>query len=172
LTLAAVLVLPAEQTIRASFQTRTAAAGYLKDVLIVFAPALAFILPSFHTVVMLQQLLSTGRFESALATLSPGPKSVPARGVVFLSPRLLGVVFLALGGLRLFGANHMLDALAPGPYAQLFSVMTYLNVSVWFGATIWSMAWFTTSINELKREALALAHFTGTVGGRRGAKSN
>lgn len=160
LTLVVVGLLPAEQTIRASFQTRTAAAGYLKDVLVVFAPVLVFILPSFHTVVTLQRLLGAGRFEKVLATLVPGPMSVPAQGVLYLSPRLLGVVFLALGGLRLSGANHMLDALSPGPYAQLFSVMTYLNVGLWFGATVWSMAWFASSLNELKREAVALGRLT------------
>jgi hypothetical protein len=172
LTLVIVGLLPAEQTIRASFQTRTASSGYLKDVLVVFAPTLVFILPPLHTVVTLQRLLSAGRFESVLATLAPGPMSVPARGVMYLSPRLLGVVFVLLGGLRLAGANHMLDALAPGPYAELFSIATYLNVGLWFAATMWAMAWFTASLDELKREAVALAHLTRPIERRTSAKLN
>jgi hypothetical protein len=160
LTLAVVSLLPAEQTIRASFQTRTASAGYLKDVLVVFAPVLVFILPAFHAVLRLQQSLAEGRYEPVLATLAPSRVGVPPRGILYLSPCMLGLVFLVLGLLRLLGANHMLDALAPSPYAQLFTVMTYLNVGLWFGATLWVMWWFWISLTELKREAIALARLT------------
>src|SRR5579859_1234612 len=75
LTVAVVSLLPAEQTIRASFQTRTASAGYLKDVLIVFAPILVFMLPSFHTVVALQQALAAGRYDPVFAVLAPNPNA-------------------------------------------------------------------------------------------------
>jgi hypothetical protein len=52
----------------------------------------------------------------------------------------------------------MLDALTPGPHAQLFSIMTYVNVALWLAAALWSMAWFGSHLTELKREAIALAH--------------
>lgn len=160
LTLAVVSLLPAEQTILASFQTRTAAAGYLKDVLIVFVPVLAFILPSYHTVTALQESVAAGRYEPVLATLTARGISVPPRGILYLSPRALGVLFLVLGVMRVAGANHMLDALSPGPYSQLFSIMTYLNVAAWLAATMWAMWWFWASLNEVKRDAIALARLS------------
>jgi hypothetical protein len=156
LTVTLVSVLPAEQTIHASFQTRTAAAGYLKDVLVVFAPILIFILPSFHTVLALQRALATGRPQPVLATFGSGDTTLAPRGVLYLSPRTLSFILLVLGLMRILGANHMLDALAPGPYQHLFTVMTYVNVGLWFGATLSALWWLSDSVDELRREALAL----------------
>jgi len=149
-------ILPAERTIQASFQTRTAAGGFLKDAIVIFAPLLVFILPSFHAVVALQRLLAGGGYEQALNFFARTPKSLSPRGLIYLSPRSLGLILLVLGIMKVVGANHMLDALTPGPYAQLFSVAAYVSTGLWLAIALWSIAWLSTNLNELKREAVAL----------------
>jgi hypothetical protein len=151
---ALMFVLPAERTIQASFQTRTAAGGYLKDAITIFAPLLLFVLPTFHVVIRLQRELATGRFRQVLGFLR-GEESAP-RSMLYLSPRALGLVLLVYGVYKLAGANRMLDALTPGPYAQLFSNAAYLSTAVWFAAAIASLWWYSNSLNELKREAIAI----------------
>jgi hypothetical protein len=152
-----VFVLPAEQTILASFQTRTASSGYFKDALQIFLPLMVFILPSFHTVLHLQRDLGLGRHRLVARLLTWHPERVWPRGVFYLSPPVLAVVLLILGVLKIQGANHMLDALSPGPYANLFSVASYISTGLWFAIALASLVWFQITLNELKRESQALA---------------
>ncbi len=63
LTATLVFVLPDERTILASFQTRTAAAGYLKDVIVIFLPLLVFVAPTFNVVLRLQRELAEGEIQ-------------------------------------------------------------------------------------------------------------
>ena len=61
-----------------------------------------------------------------------------------------------LGIVKVVGTNHMLDALTPGPYAQLFSLAVYVSTALWLSIGIISLAWYSARLNDLKREALAL----------------
>ena len=74
------MVLPAEPTIAASFQTRTASAGFFKDVVVIFAPLLVFFVIPFNVVVRLQQELAAGRFRHTARFLGRHPESVYRRG--------------------------------------------------------------------------------------------
>lgn len=159
LVAALMVVLPAERTVQASFQTRTASAGYLKDAQFIFAPLLVFVLPAFHAVVRLQQELAHGRFRPVLGILSRDEHIAP-RNMLYLSPRLLGAFLAVYGIVKLVGANHMLDALTPGPYAQLFTVASYISTGVWFAIPIIALWWYTSALNELRREASAIRGLT------------
>jgi Putative zinc-finger len=150
------LILPAESTIQASFQTRTAAGGYLKDAELIFAPLLIFFVPAFHTVLQLQRELVAGRPQQVMRLFAvPAERLVP-RAMIFLSPRLLAGFLVVYGIVKIVGANHMLDALTPGPYAQLFTVASYISTGIWFAIAIVSLAWYMSRLNDLKREAIAL----------------
>src|SRR5258707_8910945 len=112
--------LPAERTIQASFQTRTAASGYFKDAELTFAPLLVFFVPAFHTVLRLQRELAAVRPRQVVNLLARRPDSLAPRGMLYLSPRVVAAVLVVYGIVKVAGTNHMLDALTPGPYANLF----------------------------------------------------
>ena len=153
-------VLPAERTILASFETRTAAAGYLKDALFIFLPPLIFLLPTFHTVIQLQRDLRAGRHEEVFAFLTRHPEAVSPRGVFYLSPTFLTVLLLLETVRRIVGANYMLDALTPGPYAHLFTMVSYVTTAVWIAVTAGGVGWYVANLNELKRECIAVRRLT------------
>jgi hypothetical protein len=165
LTAALVFILPAERTIDASFQTRTAAGGYFKDVFFIFVPLLVFVVSPFDVVVRLQRELVVGRSESVLKVLTKTTDRLAPRGMVYIPPQLLGAILLVLGVIKLVGTNNMLDALTPGPYANLFTEASYVSTAIWFAIDIWSLVWYTNSLNELKREALALSQLASRSAG-------
>jgi anti-sigma factor RsiW len=156
LVAALVMILPAERTIQASFQTRTAAGGYLKDAEFIFAPLLVFILPTFHTVACLQRELAAGRFQQVLAVFGPRSERVLPRGMLYVPIWVLTTFLLVESVLKITGTNHMLDALTPGPYAQLFSNAAYISTAIWFAIAIAGLWWYCSALNELKREARAI----------------
>lgn len=159
LTISLMILLPSARTILASIQTRSASGGYLKDAVFLFLPLLAFVLPPFHTVVALQRELRAGRADQVMRIVTRAPDAVAPRGVWYLSPRLLAAVLFVLGAFKIVGMNYMLDALAPGPYANLFTVASYTSTALWFGIALVSLAWYSSCLNELKREAIALQQF-------------
>ena len=159
-TVAVMSVLPAERTIQASFQTRTSAAGYFKDAEFIFLPLLLFVVPAFHTIVFLQREMRSDRHQQVLNLLSRAADAVTPRGMWYLSPRLLGAVLVIYGIVKVVGTNYMLDALTPGPYANLFLVAAYISTGLWFAIAITAIAWYASTLNELKREAAACVALT------------
>ncbi len=51
----------------------------------------------------------------------------------------------------------MLDARTPGPYANLFTMASYISTGLWLAIGVISLGWSASTLNELKREALVLA---------------
>ena len=155
ITVAIVMVLPTVKTILASFETRTAAGGYFKDILLIFLPLLLFVLPTFHAVLVLQRELKAGRHQAVLKLLTGAADALPPRGVWCPSPRTLGALLAILGIMKVLGTNNMLDALAPGPYAGLFTYAAYISTAIWFAIGAGSLVWYWRMLQELKREAVA-----------------
>jgi hypothetical protein len=154
------LFLPEERTIQASFQTRTASGGLFKDALVHFSPLLVFILPAFHAVVRLQRELAVGAHDRVRALLTRQLDAVWPQGMLYIPPSWLGLLFLVLGAMRVVGTNYMLDALTPGPYAQLFTIASYAGTGLWLAIVLCSLAWYAMSLNELRREVLAAYSLT------------
>lgn len=149
-------VLPAERTILASIETRTASAGYFKDVVFLFLPLALFVLPSFHAVVVLQRELHTGHTHDVLTILNRDPQRILPRGMLFLSTRFFMLALVAYGTVRIVGTNYMLDALTPGPYAQLFTIVAYVSTGLALVLASAAVVWYAASLNELKREAVTV----------------
>jgi FtsH-binding integral membrane protein len=149
------LALPNERTILASIQTRTASGGYLKDVLFQFLPLLVFVTAPFHTIVQLQRDLASGRHELVLGVLDKRPGTIVPRGTLLLAPHFLTALLVLLGLIKLVGTNYMLDALTPGPYAQLFTAAGYISTALWLAIALTALVWYSNGLNELKREAVA-----------------
>jgi len=149
--------LPPEPTIRATFTTRSAFGGYLKNVVFYFLPlGLVYVLWPFHTVVALQRELLEGRWANTLKLLSSVQPTVMPRGVWFVQPQVLGWLLLPAIAIGVAGTQYMLDSLMPGPYANLYTISLYMRVGLWFVAALLGLFWYTSNINELKREAVAL----------------
>lgn len=149
-------LLPSIPTIDAAFQTRSAAAGYQKNVIYYFLPLLLFLLPTFHTVLALQRELRAGRHRAVLDLLSGSGDAVAPRGVWFVPMWLLLAVLLLAAGIGYQGTSYLLDHLTPGPYANLFSIALYIRVALWYVIALTCLGWYQRSLNELKREALAV----------------
>jgi hypothetical protein len=160
MTLAAWRVLPSIPTVDATFETRSAAAGFLKNELMYFIPLLLFILPTFHAVVVLQEQLRAGRFRGVFQLLTGRPESLAPRGVWLVPGWLLGIVLIAGALIGYTGTNNLLDNLERGPNANLFTAALYVRVFLWYGVALACLAWYYQSRQELKREAIASVRLT------------
>lgn len=121
----------------------------------------------FHAILQLQRDLRTGQHQHVLSLLNRRLDAVSPRGMLYLSPGFLTAFLLLAGTIKIVGTNYMLDALRPGPYAHLFSIASYIGTALWWAVAIVSVVWYRGCLNELKREARALATFTsGDVVGR------
>jgi hypothetical protein len=76
------------------------------------------------------------------------------------------MLVIALGLFRLLGTNYMLDALSPGPFANLFTAAAYIGTALWLACAIVPLIWYSGSLNDLKREALAAARLQQLTGNR------
>lgn len=157
------ILLPASPTIQASFQTRSAAGGFLKNELLYFVPLLVFVLPTFHAVVQLQRELRAGRTKPMLDFLAGRPEGISPRGVWFVPSWLLIAVLLVAVFVGYTGIHKMLDHLTPGPYANLFTTALHVRVVLWYVVALVCLAWYQRSLQELKREAVAAGRLLGDI---------
>jgi hypothetical protein len=150
------LILPQEPTIAATFTTRSAAAGYLKDAVVIFVPLFVLVLPPFDTIVRLQHELARRREGIVLGVLQRRAESIAPRGMLYLPPGYLAIFLVAYSAAKLGGANYMLDALVAGPFAHAFAIASYASTGLCLAIGWWGLAWYVSGLNELKREASAL----------------
>jgi hypothetical protein len=149
--------LPHTPTIVATFATRSAFDGYVKNVAMYFVIlALAFVLLPFHVVVALTRELNDGRVTNTLALLSHDAQAFHPRGVWFVRPKMLGVLLLLAAAVGYSGTNYMLDALQPSAYSNLFTRALYFRVGLWFVVAGTGLAWYARRLQDLKQIALLM----------------
>lgn len=148
-------MLPQVPTIDANFATRSAAAGFLKNELLYFAPLLLFVVPPFHAVVALQAQLRAGRVGAVLELLTDSPKGLPPRGVWLIPMWFFLLMLLVAGVIGYTGSNNLLDNLKSSPYSNMFTAALYVRVFLWYVVAIACVLWYQRSLQELKREAIA-----------------
>jgi hypothetical protein len=119
-------------------------------------PLLLFIVPPFHTIVWLQREMRAGRVDAVRGLLTKRQDGIVPPGMWYVSTRFLTGFLFAAGVLKVVGTNYMLDGLKAGPYANLFSVSAYISTGLWFAIGIVSLMWYSSCLNELRREAAAL----------------
>jgi hypothetical protein len=90
-----------------------------------------------------------------------------AARVIYIPPSWLALLFLVLGVMKVVGGNHMLDALAPGPHEQLFTIMSYVSTAVWLAIVLGSLVWYAVNLNELRRKIRAAYKLTAAPDSRR-----
>lgn len=151
------LVLPDEPTIKATFATRSAFNGYLKNAMMYFFPvAVMYVLLPFQAVVGLQRELHEGRVSNTLALLSGDRGSFHPQGVWYIRPLVLGLLILPAAWIGYQGTHHLLDALVPGPYANLFTAALHIRVGLWFALALLGFGWYLRATNDLKQQALLM----------------
>jgi hypothetical protein len=154
-------LLPATPTIEATFATRSAAAGFLKNEVLYFLPLLLFVLPTFHAVAALQAELRAGRFCAVLDLLSGSREAVVPRGVWLVPNWFLSVVLVVAALIGYVGTNNLLDNLKEGAYSNTFTAALYIRVFLWYVLAVVCLVWYQRSIQELKREAIAASRLVG-----------
>jgi hypothetical protein len=153
--------LPAYPITEASFQTWTAQAAFLKDVVYCDLFATVFVLVPFHFIITLQRELTSGRYISTVELLSTDKYAVAPLGAPYIRVWLLG-------GLLVFGAlysivstAHLLEALKLTPFSNLFIHTIEIRWLLFLALGIECCWWYYAAVNELKRECRAvcrLAH--------------
>lgn len=111
--------------------------------------------------VALQRELQVGRYRAVLNLLSGNPDAIAPRGIWFVPPWLLITILLLAGAVGYRGASNLLDNLVPDPYANLFSAALHMRVALWYVIALTCLLWYHRSLNELKREALAVTRLVG-----------
>lgn len=155
-TFAVFALLPHVPTVAANFETRSAAVGYVKNVVQYFAPLLVFMVPTFHAVVSLQHELHAGRHQTILEFVSGHPEGTPPRGTWVVPLWLLTAGLFASLILGQLGASYLLDNLKPGPYRNLLTVALYVRIGLWWVTALFCIVWYQRRLEDVKREARAV----------------
>jgi anti-sigma factor RsiW len=145
------VLLPHEPTIQADIATRTAFAGFVKNVLLYFLPLMVvFVLLPFQAVVALECDVRQGKVNNVRSLLVSRFGFVPT-GVVLVQPGVLGGLLAALAVLGIAGANYLLDAVRPGPFAGLFALALYVRMFCWFATAAIGVWWYAVRLDDIKR---------------------
>jgi hypothetical protein len=135
--------LSADPTVLASFQTMTARIGWMKSVGQALQIPLLSLLP-FHFVLAMQHELRSNRIDRVLKLLTNDPMRVTPRGTLYVRPVLAAAVFVLFAAWWIIGSAHLLENLR-------ISRMMVVLLSL-FAVLIW----YARSLNDIKREAIAI----------------
>lgn len=137
--------------------------AYIKDALHYLPYALAFLLLPFHLIVALQEELRNGRHRAVFALLTNDRAGVTPRGAVFPRVWLLSAILAALGLLSVVLTNTLFDHLVHGPRASFFMLLIQIQNFLYFVLGVVCLIWYSRSLDELKRECLAVLRDLGPV---------
>lgn len=131
--------------------------AYIKDTMYYYLPVgLFYLLLPFHFVVAVQNALRLGRYRPMFALLSKDRAGIPPRGAVFPKVWLLSAVLVALGLFIVIATNTLFDRLAPSPHRSLFMLLIQIKNFILFTLGVECLIWYSRSLDELKRECLAV----------------
>jgi hypothetical protein len=148
--------LSADPIVLAKFQTMTARIGWIKSVgQAIQIPLLALI--PFHFVLAMQYELWSNRIDRVLRVLTKDPMAVTPRGTLFIRPAIAALIFGLFATWWILGNAHLLENLAPGPYLGLFMGLGISRMMVVLLALLAVLIWYARTLNELKREAIAIS---------------
>lgn len=153
----ACLFLPSTPITEAALQTQTAQAAYLKTICYFITLALLFLITPFHFVLVLERELREGRREDVMKLLAGDPSSATPKGAVFIRPRGLASVLVAMMAVALFLHFKLMDNLSISPFTNLFSILIYIRLFLYFILAMECLFWYSRAINEIKRQCL-IAH--------------
>lgn len=150
------LFLPAAPITKLTFQAYTAQAAYLKTICyFVFLQSLFALLP-FHFVIAMQRELQDGRHRNALGFLNGDRMSVAPRGVLPIKFWVLALLLSVIISVSLFLHHNLMSHLLNAPGMNLFANLIWFRLLLYYAAGVECLIWLYRSLNELKRECLAV----------------
>lgn len=147
--------LPAHPITQASFQTYTAQAAYLKEIVYFLVLAAFFVIGPFHFILTMERELLSGHHGHVLESLTSSRVTIAPKAKLYL-----GVLALLIGVFIIrtsFDHAHLLDNLTPSPYKNLFIQLVYLRLALAFALAVECLIWFYRSLNNLKLQCVARA---------------
>jgi hypothetical protein len=156
LFVALLFFLPAHPITKAEFQTYSAQAAFLKWIAYGIPSAIFFLVLPFQFIVRLQRELSADLHAYVLAIVSGDNRAAPPRGSLFLRPWALWVILLAALVFSVTGSAHLLDALKPSQFSNLFVFLVQLRWMLYMAFGIECLIWYGHMINELRRECVTV----------------
>jgi hypothetical protein len=139
--------LPAHPVTRLTGQSHSAQAAFLKTALYLLYLNLLFFLLTFHAVLVAQRERSPGRIESLLR--------FPPRGLSLSNFWVLLALFVITAVVALLLHHSLMSQLAPDPNMNLFSLLIYQRLILFFCFGAASLVWYHHTLTRLKQSAAA-----------------
>ena len=152
---------PSDPVTLASFQTWTAQAAYLKGVIYNTGFTAIHLLIPFAFVVTMQRELAGGRYRMASDILTGGKLAITPRGTPYVSVWVFGGLLVFGAAWSLFSTAHLLEALRPSPYRNLFINTIQIRWVLYLALGAECCWWYYAAINELKRECSTVLRLQG-----------
>lgn len=149
------LWLPPHSITKASLQTYTAQAAYVKNAFYFVPLAILYVVLPLNLVARLEGELRRGRTRPVLRLLSGGrPKPAP-RGSVYLRVWWLTVLLVVVAVTSAYGTAHLFDRLTPDANANLFMRLYQIRLFLFFLLASASVGWLQLSFDRLRRQSRA-----------------
>lgn len=151
---AACLFLPTNPVTEMNWQTYTAQAAYLKDIIYFIVLLLIFLVPPFHFVLAMQRELRAGRHKAILSLLTGDKLSLTPRSVFYPRFWALALILSVIVGVSVFLHHNLMSNLKPGVYMNLFANLIQARLILYYLLAAECLYWYYQSLNELKRECV------------------
>ncbi len=150
--------LPPHAITKASLQTYTAQAAYVKNAFYFVPLAILYVVLPFNLVARLEGELRRGKTRQVLRLLSGGrPKPAP-RGSVYLRVWWLTVLLVLVAVTSAYGTAHLFDRLTPDANANLFMRLYQIRLFLFFLLASASVGWLQLSFDRLRRQSRAVLY--------------
>jgi hypothetical protein len=146
-------LLPPTPVTLATFQTWTAQAAYLKDVVYCAAFVCFFLIVPFQSVIALMSHVRQGRQNEVYPLLTGARRAVTPRGTLFLRPVLLWTMLVVGAIWSVVSTAHLLEALILTPYTNLFILTIQIRWALFLILGAGCCWWYYLSVEDLKRES-------------------
>lgn len=150
LFLSALWFLPPVPITEQTTQASTAQAAYIKVIIYHLLLAIPFLIIPFHFVVAMESRGGVETLPSAPQQLINNGLGVIPRGAVYIRPWVLLTIllfYMAYAG----NAHHSLvGSLLPGEYMNLFIILLWVRIAIFFSLAIECLIWYYQRLNELQ----------------------
>jgi len=145
-------VLPDSPITKASFQTYTARAAFLKDSIYFVVLGIMLIVVPFDFVSRARCGLKARQHQSIYLLLVGDKKAIPPAGAVYWRLWVLALITLFAAGISLPASAHLLDNLVPDPNQGLFASLLQVQRILYFLTALLCIWWYYCALNDLRRE--------------------
>lgn len=149
-------LLPDYPITQANFQTWTAQAAYLKDVVYCWAFTGVFVLVPFHFIITMQRELSVNNYRMPFELLTGSRYSIAPRGAPYVPVWLLGLLLIGGAGYSIVSTAHLLEALRVTEHSNLFILTIQIRWVLFLVLGLECVYWYYATLQELKRECVAI----------------